>query len=261
MAYKSLQPNQNKYKSFQLPAFSSLFSTKPQAQPNIPSVTAPIYPTPTGAPIPPKPIYSPVTNSPAPRPPVTPAMQGYVNTMVQTPQPPTPTTTSANTSVSPDVLRDYLSAYGTAMKPSEEYKTALLNSSDLESQIEERKLKSRREYETALDTPGMLKAGAEATANQGRYRNDQNLADLAIQQSAADRRVQALTGIQTANRDALKPLQIGDNYYDPSTGQLIPSNKAPEDFSLSEGQARYRLNPTTGQYEKIASLGKTTAGS
>jgi len=36
----------------------------------------------------------------------------------------------------------------------------------------------------------------------------------------------------------LKPLQIGDNYYDPSTGQLI-SSKAEAGFSLSPGEVRY----------------------
>jgi len=162
--------------------------------------------------------------------------------------------------------RDYLSQYADSLKPSDELKAARSRLGEIQSKIDERSLKARRDYEATLDTSGMLKGGAQSEAAMLNRRYASELADLGVAESGAARGLSALTGeaeaMSSAYKTAMelsKPLQIGDNYYDPKTGQLIPSSKAKEGFSLSEGQARYELNPKTGQYEKVASVGKTTA--
>jgi hypothetical protein len=162
--------------------------------------------------------------------------------------------------------RDYLSQYADSLKPSDELKAARSRLGEIQSKIDERSLKARRDYEATLDASGGTVAGAQQSATQLNRRYASELADLGVAESGAARGLSALTGeaeaMSSAYKTAMelsKPLQIGDNYYDPKTGQLIPSSKAKEGFSLSEGQARYELNPQTGQYEKVASVGKTYA--
>jgi len=53
--------------------------------------------------------------------------------------------------------------------------------------MEERSLKSRREYEATLDASGMLKGGAEASARQLDRRNASELADYSLAENAANR--------------------------------------------------------------------------
>lgn len=257
---------------------------------NAPASASPMYPTPTGAPIPAQnTAKSQYVSSQvkAPTPAVstpqlgTPEYTQYLmnkaqslgmNTGASTPAmtPPAPIQAPAP---APDPVasylesyRDYLSQYADSLKPSDELKAARSRLGEIQSKIDERSLKARRDYEATLDTPGGTVGGAQQSATQLNRRYASELADLGVAESGAARGLSALTGEAEATSSAYKtamelskPLQIGDNYYDPKTGQLIPSSKAKEGFSLSEGQARYELNPQTGQYEKIASVPKTTA--
>ena len=161
----------------------------------------------------------------------------------------------------------YLSEYSQSLSANPDTEAASLKAADLAGRFDTRSLEARREYETTLDAPGMLKAGAEQAASVGRRRSDSNLADLAVQGSAADRRLIALQGGDAAKQNFLKtradlskPLQLGDKYFDPTTGKEITglSNKGQEDFTLGKDQQRYRVNPKTGQYELVASGIKTS---
>lgn len=64
-----------------------------------------------------------------------------------------------------------------------------------------------------------------------------------------------------AMREASKPIVVdGVAYSQQADGSLKPlTTKEQEAFNLSEGQSRYAINPTTGQYELVASKGKTYA--
>lgn len=67
-----------------------------------------------------------------------------------------------------------------------------------------------------------------------------------------------LLGLET---EANKPLVVdGVAYQRQADGSLKAlTQKEQEAFNLSEGQSRYAINPTTGQYELVASKGKTYA--
>lgn len=272
MAYQSLQPKPVKLKSLgnlkapSLGSISSLFGfNQPKAAPVQSSSPSSVSTTPT---VIKPPVTAPVTTS-------SPAKQQFISSLSTAPKTTTPTPTPPAPAPAPadtpdtsylDSYRDYLSQYATTLQPSSEVTAARVKLADVQNKGEERSLKARREYEASLDAPGMLKSGAEQGAAVGRRRNESELADIALEESAASRSLSALTGDREATTNAAKtamelnkPLQIGDNYYDPKTGKLIPSSKAAEDFTLSEGQSRYKINPKTGQYEKIASVGKTYA--
>lgn len=162
--------------------------------------------------------------------------------------------------------RDYIAQYASSLKPSDELNEARVKLAEVQNKIDERTLAARREYVSTLRAPGMLKSGAEAAARDVDFRNDQNLADLGVQESGAARLVSALSGNESARSDALKtqidlnkPLEIAGKLYDPTTGNLISEGEGKAGFSLSEGEARYEINPQTGKYELIASRGKTYA--
>lgn len=69
-----------------------------------------------------------------------------------------------------------------------------------------------------------------------------------------------LLGLET---EANKPVVVdGVAYQRQADGSLKAlTQKEQEAFNLSEGQSRYAINPTTGQYELVASKGKTYAPS
>lgn len=92
--------------------------------------------------------------------------------------------------------------------------------------------------------------------------------DIGIAQSAREAEVNAyktdvdmqkeLLGLES---EASKPIVVdGVAYARQADGSLKPlTTKEQEAFNLSEGQSRYAINPTTGQYELVASKGKTYA--
>lgn len=143
--------------------------------------------------------------------------------------------------------RDYLSQYSAAVQPSAAIEEAGTRLADVQSKIDERKLKATQAYQTKLDQGGMTKAGAEQDATQYARRENADLANLAVQESAAARTLSALTGSQEAKTSAAKtmadiskPIQVGDKYYDPATGAEVGTTaKPPEGFTLSPGEVRY----------------------
>jgi len=141
--------------------------------------------------------------------------------------------------------RDYLAQYATSLKPSDETTAASTKLAEIQSKIDERKLKGDQEYQRKLDAPGMLKAGAQSDATQFARRENADLANLAVQESGAARSLDALTNARTAGIDSAKtlaemnkPLTIGNDIVDPATGQVIGSTKD-SSFTLSPGEVRY----------------------
>ncbi len=157
--------------------------------------------------------------------------------------------------------RGYLGKYSESLSEDPAVSSARTGLAEISGEIDKRDLEARREYETTLDTPGMLKAGAEAAATRGRRRSNSELADLAVRQGGAARTYEALSTGQSAKQNFLKtqaelakPYEVAGSYYDPITGKKIESTKENAPFELSPGQARYTYNPATGEYEETAKL-------
>lgn len=275
------------------PAYGSLFST-PAMKTNL-APTAPA--TPNMSMMPKQPTQSATPSSTSPTPTViTPptktntgtsgssAKSTYISTLAgntggtqtQNPagntgsNPINPGGTPADTGGSTDPLksyRDYLAQYATSLKPSDEIAAASTKLADVQNKIDERTLKSRREYEEALKKEGGLKAGNEASARALERQNASELADLGVAEGGAARTLMALTGVKTSESEAIKalldmskPMQMGDSYIDPTTGKTVYS-KPKEGITLSQGQTRYELDPVTGKYKEVASVAPKADGS
>jgi len=104
---------------------------------------------------------------------------------------------------------------------------------DIQSEKEKRETESRREYEKALDKTGGTVAAAQQGAALSRRMSNQELADLALRESAAAR----TAGVYQATDEANKK----------------------EGFSLGKDQVRYEFNPETGSYEAVG-LGGAGSG-
>lgn len=127
---------------------------------------------------------------------------------------------------------------------------------DIQDQEEKLTLDTRRAADNELNnTPGRYQSANVDASNLVNKNASSQMADLALEENAASRSAQVA---QTALGNA-KPLQIGDNYYDPSTGKLL-STKAQAGFSLSPGETRYEVNPATGKYEAIGGGSSNTSG-
>lgn len=114
---------------------------------------------------------------------------------------------------------------------------------DIQSRNEKRSLDTRVGYETALDTPGGLKSGAEASASAINRRGSAESAYGALEESAAAR----TAGV---SRDAYNDaIARGKTVYEAELEQEKVNKK--EGFSLGKDQVRYEFNPTTNSYEKI----------
>ncbi len=176
----------------------------------------------------------------------------------------TPTSTPSN-----DPNADSLKAYlATLTNP--DLTKARTDLADVQTRNEQAQVDARRQYQDALDASGGLKGGALSTAGVLDRRNNANLADIALQESAATRTLSSLT-------DATKPIQIGDTYIDPVSGKIIYTKPVDNSYTLGENQARYdttgklissgptsgitlgkdqsryELDPTTGKYKLVAS--------
>lgn len=126
---------------------------------------------------------------------------------------------------------------------------------DIQNQEEKLTLDTRRAADNELNnTPGRYQSANVDASNLVSKNASSKMADLALEESAAGRSALVAQGALAG----AKPLQIGDNYYDPSTGKLLSTGKQ-AGFSLSPGETRYEVNPATGQYEAIG--GNATTGS
>lgn len=144
--------------------------------------------------------------------------------------------------------RDYLAQYSKTISTSTAEKDAANKLAQIQNEQEAKNYSARKSYETTLDTPGMLKSGAQQAAAVGDRRNNEELADIALRESAAARTLSALTGQRTADQSAYKtladmskPIQVGDDYIDPTTGEIVSSKAKAGDagFTLSPGETRY----------------------
>lgn len=140
-------------------------------------------------------ITPPKTTAPLP-----PAGQTYVSNLsspapkpVQTPTATAPSTTSTLPTQTEDAYISYLK---TLFNPESsklalsEKESAMKRLADLQSQTEAKDLAARREYEAKLDEAGGLREGARESASASARRSNQELADLAVQESAAARSAQ-----------------------------------------------------------------------
>lgn len=139
---------------------------------------------------------------------------------------------------------------------------------DIQSERERAELEARKGYMKTLDTPGGLKSGTQAGAGVYNRRSSDDLADIALQESAAARSAGVAQNSYATYLEQIKeantPLTfeeaqalgvpIGTTVMEARQQGLIPEKAAPEGFSLSEGQARY-----DAQGNIIASRGKTYA--
>jgi len=119
---------------------------------------------------------------------------------------------------------------------------------DVQNQYQAAELDSRRRYENILDTPGGLKSGTQAGATLDRRRSNQELADIALQEQAAAR------SAQVAQTTYENYLNAGKSMYEAEQAAQQAALDVAEDFTLSEGQARYDASGNL-----IASRGKTYA--
>lgn len=145
---------------------------------------------------------------------------------------------------------------------------------DIQSQREKADTEARRRYEELLDASGGLKSGAEQSAAMDRRRSNQELADIALQESAAARTAGVMSNnyenylnagksLYDIEKEETKPLSIeeattlgvpyGTTVAEARALGVIPK-KEEEGFSLSEGEARY-----DAQGKLIAARAKTYA--
>jgi len=113
---------------------------------------------------------------------------------------------------------------------------ALKALTDIQTKKEQQDTDARRRYEQLLDESGGLKAGAQQSATMDRRRSEQELADIALQESAAAR----TAGV----------------YNDLYTEQL--SNEKKEGFSLGANDVRYEWDPGTKTYKQYGGGGGET---
>ncbi len=149
-----------------------------------------------------------------------------------------------------DAYVKYLSQY---LAPSQQESDARLNLAKIQNEEQARQTALRREQEALQDQSGGLRSGAIESSNQVGVRGNRELADIALRKNAEANLLSALTGNRTAQLESAKPLQIGNDLIDLSTGQILYS-KPVEDvgFELGKDQVKYIKDPITGEYKEIA---------
>ena len=165
-----------------------------------------------------------------------------------------PETTPAQTAPVAENPRDayikYISQY---LAPSQQESDARINLAKIQNEAQAKKTAIERQQETALDSSGGLVSGAQQASNQIVTRGNRELADIALRQGAEANLLSALQGNRTAGLEGAKPLQIGNDLIDPSTGKILYSKPVEnQGFELGKDQIRYELDPKTGQYKQVA---------
>lgn len=134
----------------------------------------------------------------------------------------------------------------------EKYGTDTERLAGIQSEGEEKELESRRMYEELLDKPGGYVSGAREAAALSSRRSNQELADIALRESAAAR----TAGV---SGDLLKTLLSAGKELSDLTleEQKLLQKETPAPFELSPGQTRYAYDEATGTYKPVASLPST----
>ncbi len=172
-----------------------------------------------------------------------PAGQNYMNSLgSSTNTSPTQTTSNTPSYTEDPNYKAYLAYKRDQENPSEkttqvtQYENAQKRLADIQSKKDKAEFDARKGLNDTLDMSGGLKAGTRAGAGVYQNRSSNDIANLALEESAAAR----TAGVAT---DVLK------NYND--------TNKK-EGFSLGKDQTRYEYNPTTGAYESVG-VGNSSA--
>ena len=117
---------------------------------------------------------------------------------------------------------------------------------NIQNESEAKSLEARRLYEANLDRPGGLLSGAQQSAALSSRRTNQELADLALRESAAARTAGVSNDVYT------NMINAGKSVYDAEIAQA-EADKANQanGFTLSSGQIRYDAqgNPIAGTSE------------
>lgn len=164
----------------------------------------------------------------------------------------TTTSVSGGTTTPSNPYKQYLQSLfgGDSYKSAfEKYGTDSERLAGIQSEGEAKELEARRLYEETLNRPGGLLSGAQqAAAVQSRLSN-QELADLALRESAAARTAGAsqnyLQTLLSAGKD-LSDLTMEE--------QKLLQKETPAPFTISPGQGRYEYDETTGEYRQAAYL-------
>lgn len=214
------------------------------------------------------------------------AQQQYINQTAQNissqqqvvPQPSIQQPQDFGQSQKPDTTKNaYIEYLKTQFNP-EQAKLAQENLNATNQRIAD-EIARNRESVKAIEgnKQGQLASGQNYDASEESRKSNASLADLAIAKGYnadilkqyTDAGATLYEAEQAAAQEANAPLSLedaqtlglpfGTTMAEARMKGIVPTSQK-EGFELSEGQARYEYNPTTGQYEKIASVGKTYKG-
>lgn len=137
---------------------------------------------------------------------------------------------------------------GTVNNARKSLEDSLKRLSSIQSDNERASVDARKGYERTLDTPGMLRSGAQEAAGVFKRRSSDDLADRALAESAAARSAQVAENVYT------NALNAGKTVFEAE--QEAEKSLRDSSFNLTEGQERFQLDPKTGQYVKVAGTPK-----
>lgn len=155
--------------------------------------------------------------------------------------------------------RDYLSKYTGSLNEDPAVTQATTDLNNIQNLQDTRSLDARKQYEDIIHQSGMLKGGAQEAGSVANRNASYEMANLGVAESSAARKLSALTGQQTAKQDYYKtlldssqPIKVGDQYIDPTTGQVIPQTPdAPKERTGIIGEYEYaKQQGYTGTFEK-----------
>lgn len=160
-----------------------------------------------------------------------PAREAYTSSLTSNPIPTPSTDTPAPVTPTTDYLksyRDYISKYTGSLQETPEITAAKTALGDIQTAGESQSLEARKAYEDIIHKGGMTKGGALEAGSVDARNRSYILGNLGVAESGAARKLEALTGTQTAKQNYLKdlaglskPIQVGDQYIDPTTGEAI----------------------------------------
>lgn len=175
---------------------------------------------------------SPIIKSTTPS--LPPIASTFIDNLTQ-PKPQIPPTTSPVETPQPTQTESPYKKYLDAMLADQK------RVADIKNESEAKELQARRGYEQALDTAGGLVSGAQQSASQLSRRANQELADIALRESAASRTAGLSANAYEQFKKESAPIEVGGQLYqkqDDGTYKVI-GGKAPEGFTLGKDQVRY----------------------
>lgn len=187
----------------------------------------------------------------------------FINNLTNTgaPKIDTPTTPTTPTTPVSNPQNDYLEYLRKQFNPekgatlSTAKESALTRVNEIQARNRKAELDAIAEQEKTRVAPGGLKSGTDQAIGEiGRKANLEG-AYGALEENAA---------VASANlaKDTYNDyINAGKSVYEAEQAALKVKNEQNKPFELSEGQARYEFDSASGQYKKVASVGKTYAPS